>query len=123
MDTNSSDLDDLINSISRLITTHNIKQPAERRMDESTLKNRIEAAITTWRKIANKLSSRGVELAYHEPTLGSVAEKNVVLGSEGHSLRDLDQVYEKSPNSMRDIEPMLNFQGRSDSIRTKRRRR
>lgn len=123
MDTNSSDLDDLISSISQLIMTHNSSQPAERRMDDSTLRNRIEAAITTWRTIANKLSSKGEELAYHEVTIGSVAENNVVLGSEGHSLRDLDQVYENSPNSMRDIESMLNFQGRSDSIRYRRRRR
>lgn len=114
--------EELIRAISKLITAHNNWQPEERRMDERTLRNRIEAAITDWRRIANHHSSQGTDLLYHEVTLGKVAESNVVLGSEGHSLRDLDQVYENAPNSMRDIEAMLNFRGRSDSIIFKRRR-
>jgi len=118
-----SERDGLIRSISELITDHNRRQPPERRMDDSTLRYRVEAAITDWRRIANHHLLQRSDLVYHEVTLGKVAEKNVVLGSEGHSLRDLDQVYENSPNSMRDIEAMLNFQGRSDSIYFRPRRR
>ena len=106
----------LILAISEIVLAHNSNQAPERRMPENTLRHRIENSISNWRRLANKYAGDG-ELVYHENTLTSLPTKNVVLGSDGHALRDLDQVFENSPNSMRDIEAQLNFRGRYDYLR------
>ena len=105
--------DALKEAILEVIKGHNNSQPDARRMSEDELESFVLTGIHRWRLLADLY---GPDLKYNEYTLSRPAEHPVVLGSEGHYLRGLDQVFPSAPNSMRDVESSLNFKSREDAF-------
>ena len=107
------DVDDLKRSVLAVVRAHNNSQPPARRMPDDELESLVLAGIHRWKLLAD---IHGPELKYNEYTLNRPAQSPVVLGSEGHYLRGLDQVFESGPNSLRDVESTLNFKSREDEF-------
>jgi hypothetical protein len=98
-----------------IIHAHNQNQPDARRMAYDELDAFVRNGLHRWRHFSDR---HGTELLFHEPTLNKPPESPVVLGSEAHRLRGLDEVFPNAPNSMRDVESTLNFKSREDHFPT-----
>ncbi len=117
---NISDDDErvLSKALRQVVSSHNDSQPTNRQMPPEEIRNWVEQSLADWKRLS---SQNGDDLVYWEQTLTRIPENPVVLGSPAHEIRELDQVFPNAPNSMRDVESSLNFQGRDYFFRRNRR--
>ena len=98
-------------AILEVVRNHNNAQPESRKIPDEELEAFFLNGLQMWRLLSDR---HGKGLLYNEWTLHEPARSPVVLGSEGHALRNIDQVFHNAPTSMREVEETMNFRSRED---------
>jgi hypothetical protein len=86
-------------------------QPASRRPAADQTRLEAAAALERWRLMAQRYSTDQNRLQYSEPALVQAPAHPVVLGDPHHELAGLECAYRNAPQSLREVEATIRFDG------------
>lgn len=95
-----------INAIKNEIIRRSQNQPDNRKPDKRKVSNEIDNLIIKWKNTAALYPN----LVYYESAVTREPEYPVVLGDPQHAMHDLPEVYENTPNSLREVEAGARFE-------------
>jgi len=96
-----------LSAIAETVEDRSQQQPKNRRRTKERIKRNLNSDFDKWENIARIEPS----LFYYEPAFNYLPNNPVVLGDEQHKKHKKRMVYERTPQSMRDVESTTRFDG------------
>ena len=98
-----------VTAIPDIFEARSLRQPMGRRPVSSVTAREVESELDRWAMLA-RMHLGTDEFVYNEPSLNRTPRRHVVLGDAQHRSQGLEEAFENTPQSLRDVEDTTGFQ-------------